>query len=59
MRCLKRYVAREVYHELTNPTPTPRHDDLRPAQLSRLERGLTNNPDLEHRYRQWLTNTTT
>jgi len=28
MRCLKRYVAREIYHPLTRPTPdsaTPQH----------------------------------
>lgn len=29
MRCLKRYVAREVYHLLVNPPPQPRVDDLR------------------------------
>ncbi len=77
MRCLKRFVAREIYHHLTNPTPAPRVNDLRPArravnhslasaarhldtgpsQLSRLELGKTRNPDLERRYRQWLTTT--
>ena len=74
MRCLKRFVAREIFHHLTHPTPPPRFDDLRPArlatgytltaaarelgtgpaQLSRLERGLSRNPDLATRYRQWL-----
>jgi transposase len=74
MRCLKRFVAREMFHHLTNPPPAPLVHDLRPArlaanhtlasaavhletspnQLSRLERGKTRNPDLEHRYREWL-----
>jgi len=38
MRCLKRAVAREVYHLLTNPAEVPRTDDLRPLRLAR---GLT------------------
>ncbi|WP_394253082.1 IS110 family RNA-guided transposase [Arthrobacter pityocampae] len=38
IRCLKRYVAREVYHQITNPTPAPTFDDLRPL---RHELGLT------------------
>ncbi len=77
MRCLKRFVAREIYHHLTKPAPAPSIDDLRPArraakhslasvarhldtdpsQLSRLELGKTRKPDLERRYRQWLTTT--
>jgi transposase len=32
MRCLKRYVAREVYRQITNPTPAPAIDDLRPLR---------------------------
>lgn len=32
MRCLKRFVAREVFHHLTNPQPAPLVDDLRPAR---------------------------
>ena len=38
MRCLKRAVAREVYHLLTHPAAVPRIDDLRPLRLAR---GLT------------------
>ncbi len=34
MRCLKRFVAREVFHHLSSPTPAPRIDDLRPARLA-------------------------
>lgn len=32
MRCLKRYVAREVYHQITNLIPVPTFDDLRPLR---------------------------
>lgn len=35
IRCLKRAIAREVYHLLTNPPAVPRTDDLRPARLAR------------------------
>lgn len=35
IRSLKRALAREVYHLLTNPQPIPRIDDLRPARLAR------------------------
>ena len=28
-RCLKRHIAREVYHLLTDPPPTPHRTDLR------------------------------
>jgi transposase len=38
MRCLKRTLAREVYHLLTHPAAVPRTDDLRPLRLAR---GLT------------------
>lgn len=38
MRCLKRYVAREVYRQITNPAPAPSVTDLRPL---RHELGLT------------------
>ncbi|WP_284981810.1 IS110 family transposase [Arthrobacter sp. efr-133-TYG-118] len=29
MRCLKRYVAREIYRQITNPKPAPNNADLR------------------------------
>ena len=29
MRCLKRYVAREIYRQITNPRPAPNNADLR------------------------------
>ncbi|MBU8869207.1 IS110 family transposase [Paenarthrobacter aromaticivorans] len=29
MRCLKRYVAREIYRQITNPQPAPNNADLR------------------------------
>lgn len=29
MRCLKRYVAREIYHQIFNPKPAPNNTDLR------------------------------
>ncbi|MHA7145006.1 helix-turn-helix domain-containing protein [Arthrobacter sp. TmT3-37] len=32
MRCLKRYVAREVYRQITNPIPAPTVLDLRPTR---------------------------
>lgn len=35
MRCLKRALAREVYHLLTHPAAVPRTDDLRPLRLAR------------------------
>ena len=38
MRCLKRYVAREIYRQLTNPVPAPAVADLRPL---RHELGIT------------------
>lgn len=38
MRCLKRYVAREIYRQITNPIPAPTVTDLRPL---RHELGLT------------------
>ncbi len=34
MRCLKRFVAREMFQHLTNPRPAPPVDDLRPARLA-------------------------
>jgi transposase len=33
-RCLKRYVAREVFHHLTHPEPVPSGKDLRAARLA-------------------------
>ncbi|MCO4236759.1 IS110 family RNA-guided transposase [Pseudarthrobacter raffinosi] len=38
MRCLKRYVSREIYGQLTNPQPAPAISDLRPT---RQQLGLT------------------
>lgn len=35
MRCLKRTVAREVYHHIVHPKPVPRVDDLRPLRHAR------------------------
>jgi transposase len=29
MRCLKRYAARELYRQITNPRPAPNNSDLR------------------------------
>jgi hypothetical protein len=29
MRCLKRYAAREIYRQITNPQPAPNNTDLR------------------------------
>ncbi|BCW50839.1 hypothetical protein StoSoilB13_31810 (plasmid) [Arthrobacter sp. StoSoilB13] len=29
MRCLKRYAAREIYRQITNPQPAPDNSDLR------------------------------
>ncbi len=34
MRCLKRYVAREIYRVLRNPRPAPLTNDLRPRRLA-------------------------
>ncbi|WP_427017056.1 IS110 family transposase (plasmid) [Pseudarthrobacter sp. P1] len=34
MRCLKRYVAREIYRVLRNPRPAPVTNDLRPRRLA-------------------------
>lgn len=34
MRCLKRYVAREIYRVLQNPRPAPATNDLRPRRLA-------------------------
>ena len=33
LRCLKRYIAREVYHLLTNPPVTPNAEQLRTSRL--------------------------
>lgn len=38
MRCLKRYAAREIYRQITNPRPAPDNSDLR---RTRTELGLT------------------
>ena len=34
MRCLKRYVAREIYSHLVNPRPAEITDDLRPRRTA-------------------------
>ena len=38
IRCLKRFIAREIYRILTDPQPIPPIDDLRPKRLAQ---GLT------------------
>lgn len=38
MRCLKRYVTREIYRQLTHPVPAPAIADVRPL---RHELGIT------------------
>lgn len=38
MRCLKRYAAREIYRQITNPQPAPDNSDLR---RTRTELGMT------------------
>ena len=35
MRCLKRYVAREIYRQITNPQPAPNNADLRQKRHGR------------------------
>lgn len=74
IRCLKRYIAREVFGLLTKERHVPDTSDLRPARLaagltlqivadhfnvwpariSEVERGVTRDDQLEHRYREWL-----
>lgn len=74
IRCLQRYVAREIHSLLVNDHTVITGSDLRqrrqqqsltlddaaralnswPIAISRLERGLTHNTDLAHRYHQWL-----
>jgi len=74
IRCLKRYIAREIYRLLTNPPAVADRGELRtariaagltltiaadaldtwPARISELERGISRNDELEHRYRHWL-----
>lgn len=73
MRCLKRYVIREIFACLNHPQDVA-DNDLRARRkacgrtlthaarelgvslnaISRLERGLTRNRDVERHYRQWL-----
>lgn len=76
MRCLKRYIAREVHRAITRPLPlAPRGAELRrlrteaglplrtiaekfditTQRLSRIERGLTRDPDMHTRIHAWLT----
>lgn len=74
IRCLKRHVAREIFHLLTNPPSIPVGTDLRgqrtaagltlahvaealgtwPTRVSELERGITHDAELAHRYQLWL-----
>ena len=49
MRCLKRYVARELYRQIMNPVPAPSIADLRPQ---RKQLGLTLQSAAEH-LNQW------
>lgn len=49
MRCLKRYVARELYRQIMNPAPAPLISDLRPR---RKQMGLTLQNAAEH-LNQW------
>ena len=49
MRCLKRYVAREIYHQIFNPKPAPNNTDLR-QQRNKL--GFTINAVAGH-LNQW------
>jgi transposase len=49
MRCLKRYVARELYRQIMNPAPAPSIADLRPL---RTRLGLTLQNAAEHLH-QW------
>lgn len=34
MRCLKRYAARELYRQVTNPRPAPDNSDLRQTRTA-------------------------
>jgi transposase len=45
IRCLKRAVAREVYHLIVHPKPVPRVDDLRPLRQAK---GMTLQTVAEH-----------
>ena len=74
IRCLQRFVAREIHSLLTKDHATINGADLRhrrehaeltlsnvadalntwPIAISRLERGITHNPDLATRYNHWL-----
>ena len=49
MRCLKRYVGREVYRQITNPVPAPTFTDIRAL---RRELGITLQRAAEHLH-QW------
>lgn len=52
VRCLKRFIAREVYRLLTNPPAVPDVSDLRPARNAA---GITLATVAEH-YGLWPTN---
>lgn len=49
MRCLKRYAAREIYRQITNPKPAPDNSDLR---QTRTTLGVTINT-AAHELGQW------
>jgi len=77
MRCLKRYIAREVFRHLTTPASVPNGPQLRiarqnanlslktvasalgtwPIRISKIERGITHDTNLTHRYQALLTTT--
>ncbi len=79
MRCLRRYVTREIYNQVLDPRPAPDAATLRKARatkgltlqeaadalsvwsttLSRLERGLSHDSDVHHRYETWLNSQST
>ena len=55
IRCLKRYVAREVYQALTDPQSVAERFQ-RPINAEvRIEKCIVHDPALSHAYDQWLT----
>jgi hypothetical protein len=74
VRCLKRYIAREVFRHLTAPATVPSGPELRtarqnanlslktvasalgtwPIRISKIERGITYDTNLTHRYQALL-----
>ena len=58
LRCLKRYIAREIHQLLTDPPAVPAGAiNACPNRLSDLERGARHDHDLAIRYHNWLTQT--